>query len=176
VNDHAIEIREAPIDSVGELAVVPISFTVTRPGSTPWVKNYDDIPGEGPTQWARRFDISRWGFIQARSEHGLVGGAVIAFDTPDLEMLEGRLDLAVLWDIRVAPDVRRRGIGSRLLLAAEAWAVSRGCRELKVETQDINVPACRFYERQGFVLRTVNPDAYPAFPDETQLLWYRDLS
>jgi len=52
VNDHAIEIREAPIDSVGELAVVPISFTVTRPGSTPWVKNYDDIPGVGPREWA----------------------------------------------------------------------------------------------------------------------------
>jgi len=27
----------------------------------------------------------------------------------------------------------------------------------------------------GFVLRAVNPFAYPGLPDETQLLWYKRL-
>jgi GNAT superfamily N-acetyltransferase len=186
-------LSEAPIAAVAELSVVPISFTVTavcdlapnqrgdgfalseRSLETPYVKNYDAFPGEGPANWPRRFDISNWGFIQARSNNGLVGGAVIAFDTPDVALLEGRLDLAVLWDIRVAPDVRRHGIGSQLLLAAETWAISKGCRELKVETQNINVPACRFYERHGFVLKAVNRAAYPELPSEIQLLWYKNL-
>ena len=189
-----IEIGTAPITSVVELGLVPISFTVDREydvagdqGSgqfvlserlveAPYVKDYDGIPGEGPSQWARRFDTSRWGFIRAQSDGRLVGGAVLAFDSGDVAMLEGRSDLAVLWDIRVSPDVRGKGIGSRLVRSSEAWATSRGCRQLKVETQNVNVPACKFYQGQGFVLRTVNRLAYPELRGEIQLLWYKDLS
>jgi GNAT superfamily N-acetyltransferase len=189
-----IEVSEAPIPAVADLGLVPISFNVDRQydvasdqGSgrfalverlveSPYVKDYDAIAGGGPSQWARRFEMSRWGFIRAQSGGRLVGGAVIAFDSGDVAMLEGRRDLAVLWDIRVSPDVRGKGIGSTLLRSAEAWAMSKGCCQLKVETQNINVPACRFYERRGFVLKVVDRLAYPELPDEIQLLWYKDLS
>jgi GNAT superfamily N-acetyltransferase len=90
-------------------------------------------------------------------------------------MLEGRSDLTVLWDIRVSPDVRGTGIGSRLVQSSEAWAISKGCRQLKVETQNINVPACAFYQAQGFILKAVDRFAYPELPGEIQLLWYKDL-
>jgi GNAT superfamily N-acetyltransferase len=80
-----------------------------------------------------------------------------------------------LWDIRVAPDIRRNGVGSALLRAAESWAAAKGATSMKVETQNINVPACRFYSRNGYVLRAANPCAYPEFPDEVQLLWYKEL-
>ena len=141
-----------------------------RSVETPYVKNYDEIPGEGPSHWARRFDISHCGFIQARSSAGLIGGAVVAFDTAGVVMLEGRLDVAVLWDIRVRPELRGRGVGSGLLRAAQAWAVSKGCQQFKVETQNINLPACQFYERHGFVLKTADPFAYPEFPGEIQVV------
>jgi ribosomal protein S18 acetylase RimI-like enzyme len=188
-----IEISVAPITSVAQLELVPISFTVDReydvvPNQssgrfvlserlvgTPYVKDYDGIPGEGPSQWARRFDISRWGFIRAQAGGRLVGGAVLAFDTGDVAMLEGRRDLAVLWDIRVSPEVRGRGIGCSIVRSSEAWAISRGCRQLKVETQNINVPACKFYQGRGFTLKTVDRLAYPELPGEIQLLWYKDL-
>jgi GNAT superfamily N-acetyltransferase len=91
-------------------------------------------------------------------------------------MLGGRADVALLWDIRVAPSSRGRGVGRALLGAAEAWAQSRDARWLEVETQNINAPACRFYERNGFVLRSVDPFAYPSLPTETQLLWYKRLA
>ena len=48
-----------------------------------------------------------------------------------------------------------------------------GAEWLEAETQNVNVPACRFYERMGFVLREVHPNAYPGLPDEVQLLWYK---
>jgi GNAT superfamily N-acetyltransferase len=185
------ECSAAPIQSVAELAGIPISFTVThifdvisngggfvlaeRSVAKPYTKNYDEIPGEGPAEWARRFDISNWGFIRARSSDGFIGGAVVARDTADVIMLEGRRDLAVLWDIRVMPEFRGQGIGSGLLAAAEAWAISKGCRQFKVETQNVNVPACRFYQRHRFVLRAIDPSAYPELPGEIQLLWYKDL-
>jgi ribosomal protein S18 acetylase RimI-like enzyme len=90
-------------------------------------------------------------------------------------MLEGRRDLAVLWDIRVAPDARHQGVGSALFQKVEAKAKLHGCRQLMIETQNTNVGACRFYERQGCRLQTINRAAYPEYPDEIQLLWYKDL-
>ena len=141
----------------------------------PYEKDYDAIAGEGPLQWARRFDLSPWALFTARFANRLVGGATIAFDTPGLTLLEGRRDLAILWDIRVAPDVRRQGVGSALFHKVEAWARLHGCRQLKIETQNTNVHACRFYERQGCQLRAMNRAAYPELPEEIQLLWYKDL-
>jgi GNAT superfamily N-acetyltransferase len=100
----------------------------------------------------------------------------VAVDTKgELVLAEGRDDVAVLWDLRVSPAARGHGVGAGLFRAAEAWAAARACREMKVETQNINVPACRFYARQGCVLSEVRPGAYPNLPDETQLLWRKDL-
>ena len=91
-------------------------------------------------------------------------------------MLDGRDDLAVLWDIRVAPEARRRGVGAALFSRALDWSRARGCSELKIETQNVNVGACRFYERCGCELRAIHQSAYATLPDEMQLLWYRSVS
>ncbi len=62
-----------------------------------------------------------------------------------------------------------------LFRAAEAWARRRECRTLEVETQNINVPACRFYVRMGCELCAVHRHAYSILPEETQLLWAKQL-
>lgn len=189
-----MEIIEESIVAAAELSRIPISFEVVsvfdvsapegglgglilseRRLDAPYVKDYDTAEGENPTEWAGRFDVSNWGLIGAHSNGVRVGGAVVAFDTPGVNMLEGRRDLAVLWDIRVLPEARVRGVGSALFRAAEAWAAARGCGQLKIETQNINVPACRFYARQGCVLGAINRFAYRQLPDEVQLLWYKTL-
>jgi GNAT superfamily N-acetyltransferase len=93
-------------------------------------------------------------------------------------MLENRSDLAVLWDLRVQPEQRRKGIGRRLFQQAAEWARVQGCTQLKIETQNVNVPACRFYARQGCHLGAVLRYGYSGCPDvahETMLLWYLDL-
>jgi len=104
-----------------------------------------------------------------------VGGATVTFDTPGLTMLEGRRDLSVLWDIRIASNARGKGIGSALFEKVEAWARAQGCRQLKIETQNVNVRACLFYVRHGCELRVVHHAAYPGLPEEIQFLWYKDL-
>jgi GNAT superfamily N-acetyltransferase len=73
------------------------------------------------------------------------------------------------------PDVRSSGIGSALFRAAEDWSRTRHCRSLIVETQNINVAACRFYVRMGCALQAINCLAYPELPGEVQLLWCKDL-
>ena len=141
-----------------------------------YVKNYDAIEGEGPTRWASRFDVSSWRVLVSREGDELVGAAVVVLDAPGVTMLEGRRDLAVLWDIRVHPAHRGRGVGGQLFEAAAGWARDEGARAMKVETQNTNVPACRFYASRGCALGAINRFAYPDLPAEVQLLWYRALS
>lgn len=142
----------------------------------PYVKDYDAYVSEGPASWAAQWDLSNWGFLSAVREDARIGGAVVAWKTPGVDLLRGREDLAVLWDLRVHPDQRGRGVGRALFQAAAAWATRRGCRELLIETQNVNVPACRFYARQGCRLAAITPCAYAELPDEIQLLWLYDLS
>ena len=189
-----VELREEPPSALAEYARVPIAFEVreilavrapaqgldglrlvAQPVAVPYVKDHDADPTLHPTQWPARFGVSRWGILTAWVAGARAGGAVVAWDSPEVGMLEGRRDLAVLWDLRVAPEVRGRGVGAALFRAAERWAAARGARWLKVETQSVNVPACRFYARQGCTLGAVHRFAYPTLPDEAQLLWYKEL-
>ena len=189
-----IEISEDPSRDMVGYASVPIAYethellevVVTKWGlagielvdrrlDAPFRKDYDADAGHHPARWSSQLDLSQCGVLVARDEGRRVGGAVIAWGTPDLAMLEGRTDLGVLWDLRVAPAERRQGVGHALFRAAEAWAVRRGAAWLKVETQNVNPAACRFYARQGCTLGAINRFAYPALPDETQLLWYKQL-
>jgi len=191
-NPLPVRIEECGAESLTEYATIPMAYLVksvfdiveTESGKfelkersldAPFIKDYGSIPEQSPLQWSLDFDISNWGFFLARQNGHAVGGAAIAFNTPNVEMLEGRGDLADLWDIRVHPDAQGKGVGKALMAAAEKWARARECTELKIETQNINVPACRFYERMGYSLRTARSAAYPDFPEEIQLLWYRDL-
>ena len=142
----------------------------------PYVKDYDALEGAGPQCWPGRFDVSNWRLINARRDGAGVGGAVIASATPGLHMLSGRDDVAVLWDIRVSPRERGGGIGSALFRAVGDWAGARGFRWLKIETQNVNVPACRFYQKMGCTLGAIDRFAYPDQPAEVRLLWWKALA
>ncbi len=175
-----IEVASASPARVAECAAIPIAFEVAAVLSAranpdgsfvltehavdhPYVKDYDSVD-ERPQEWAARFYTSQWALLLARVDGRAVGAATVAVARPGLEMLEGRTDLAVLWGIRVAPAFQGRGIGRVLFEAAEEWASAQGCRELKVETQNVNVAACRFYSALGCQLRSVREGAYPQCP------------
>ncbi len=166
---------------ISRLAIRPVKggigglLLVEEPLPTPHIKDYDARDGDGPTRWRDAFDLRTWGVLLAYADCRLIGGATLAWNTTGVDMLEGRADLAVLWDLRVHPDARQQGIGHRLFTASEAWAKARGCRELKIETQNNNVAACRFYARQGCVLQTIRQNVYADLPDEAQLIWRKPL-
>ena len=186
-----VEVRQEPLTMLTAHGCIPIAFTVQRrldlaalsrqpsgqlpslPVPVQYVKDYDALPRNRPAEWPARFDTRHWGLLAAFRNRQRVGGAVVAHRTPDLEPLA---DQAHLWDLRVAPEARRQGIGSVLLQAAERWAAERGCTEFRVETQDVNVPASQFYARHGYRLERVEPGAYPTLPEETRLIWFRGLA
>ena len=187
-----IKIVEESVEKLAEYSEIPISFTVERrldiepvrqglgglvfverKVARTYVKDYDE--GEGPTRWLKLWDISHWGVFSAYEGIQRLGGAVVGWKTPKVDVFEDRDDLAVLWDIRVHPDYRRHGIGSLLFDQAVSWARRRGCRQFKIETQNINVAACAFYAKHGCRLGAVHTHAYSGWPNEAQLLWYKDL-
>jgi GNAT superfamily N-acetyltransferase len=164
-----LDLAAAGVDQAAtDARVVPLSAPIT--------KDYDAIAGNHPLDWRSRFDVRPWLFLGAYRSGRRVGGAIVISGDATVQMVEGRDDLALLWDLRVAPDARGRGVGSALLRVAQDWAWARGRTTMKVETQDINVAACRLYARHGFRLCVVDATAYPDFPDETQLLWYKTLA
>lgn len=188
-----IQIQKEDASCLPRYQEIPISFTVNSKlvpedkglngilfreceVENPYVKDYDAIQGEGPTRWLKRWDLSNWMFLSAKSGNEQLGWAAVAWNTPGSFMLEDRLDLAVLWDLRVHPAHRGKGVGRHLFAAAEEWAASKGCSYLKIETQNINVPACKFYQKQGCVLGIINKFAYPDLPEEVCLIWYKELS
>jgi ribosomal protein S18 acetylase RimI-like enzyme len=83
------------------------------------------------------FDLRRLGVMLqtgSRTVGGLIG-----------ETVRGQLHIEMLW---LPPEFRRRGLGSRLLRAAETEARARGCRIAWLDTFDFQ--ARPFYERHGY--------------------------
>lgn len=78
--------------------------------------------------------------LMLRTDGEPVGGLVA-------ETGRGALFVDKLW---LAPGYRRQGLGSRLLIAAEAEARRRGCRMAWLDTFDFQARA--FYERHGYAV------------------------
>jgi GNAT superfamily N-acetyltransferase len=191
-----LEIARVGADGLAEYARIPIWFrveSVLRVSGTddalgglllreeavdePYVKDYDEFDDDPPAQWGQGHDLGNWGIFLAREEGVSVGAAAGIVKSSRAQMLMARDDVAVLWDIRVHPDHRRRGIGARLLQHVAQWAREWNCTQLRIETQNVNVGACRFYASQGCRLGAVCQEAYSEarLRHETMLLWYLDL-
>ncbi len=92
--------------------------------------------------------------VSARGRDGaLVGGVVAA--TLWAETGDGWLEIALVW---VAEGARGRGLGRRLLGAAEREAARRGCRHAALDTFEFQ--ARPFYERAGYTVFGVQ-EGYP---------------
>lgn len=133
---------------------------------------------EKATEYAEEFDITNWSFFMAFDDEVPIGAATIASRTKNVNMLDSRDDMTVLWDIRVVDRYKKQGIGTELFRKAVQWSKEKCFKQMKIECQNNNVPACRFYHKQGAVLGKIDEYAYYKdieIRDEVQLIWYLDL-
>ena len=193
--DIRIEAMPVTRENLAAYAAVPIAFTATsilrvelvdgglggftlteEPSPEPVLHDGDAIEGEGPLRWLDHgWDLSGWVILCAFDGDRRAGGAVVAVHTEGMWFLRGRTDTSALWDIRVDHAYRRQGVGRALIEAAVAWSRARGLVRMKIETQNTNVAACRFYHAMGARLGGVERLAYTNAPDEVELDWYLDL-
>ena len=72
-------------------------------------------------------------------------------------------------------EFRGKGVGMALMTHAIEWARMQEFPGMMLETQNNNVPACKLYEKCGFVLGGFDQYAYKNFPEsknEIALYWY----
>lgn len=151
-------------------------FTLEEIQVSPYIKDLSKY--ERAVNYEKDFDVTNWRFYMAFSGDVPVGAMTIAGKTEGLHMLSGRTDACVLWDIRVADAYKHNGIGQELLKMGIAGAKSDGYRQIIIECQNNNVPACRFYQKQGALLSKIDMYAYysePEVRDEIQFVWYLNI-
>lgn len=190
----AIEIIQITPDDLWEYARVPSAFTVKSIFQVdsvdgglgglmlkeipvePYVKSYDR-EDNSPLAWPVQFDLREWGLFLARDGKKPVGGAAVGLIPGGNQALEARPSLCELWDIRILlPEYC--GVGIPLFRTAARWARLQGYQQMKVETQNVNVPACCFYQRMGCTLGVIHQFGYAAVPvvsHEVMLNWYLTL-
>lgn len=82
---------------------------------------------------------------------------------------------AYVEELVVDTEFRGKGVGYALMTRAIAWAKAQGFPGIMLETQDNNVPACKLYEKCGFLLGGFDLYVYKNFPEnqgEIALYWY----
>jgi len=128
-----MKIEEVPVNrkTLLEQGTIPISYLVDakidvrRNGSglegftfkegevePAYIRDYD--LEEKPVDWLKICKIDHWQIFRAVEEGQITGATLVALKSPEIHMLDGRDDLALLWDMRVVPEKRRQGIGSQL--------------------------------------------------------------
>jgi GNAT superfamily N-acetyltransferase len=80
----------------------------------------------------------------------LNGGAVVGWAHAFLSVLLETDPFVEIGGIVVAEAARRRGAGRLLMSAAEQWAVSHGCVEVRLRSNVLRDGAHRFYESLGY--------------------------
>ena len=93
----------------------------------------------------RRFLLSPSSTFLVAEESGALAGYVLVLYPP-------RSKLARLYSIALAPHIGRRGVGPRLLAAAEEAAKRHRRRAMRLEVHEHNTRAIARYEKSGYRL------------------------
>ena len=67
-------------------------------------------------------------------------------------ILEPRSDDLLIWSVATAPGARGRGLGNRLLVAAETRARELGKRLIRLYTGELLVNNVGWYQRRGYAI------------------------
>ncbi len=85
-------------------------------------------------------------FVAEDAEGRFLGYMILGEITP----FTSPRPVGFVYDIWVAPEHRRRGVGRSLLREAERWARAKGYAAIKLEVADANAPAAALYRSAGY--------------------------
>lgn len=111
------------------------------------LRDDETVRAEGETHLRARIDDEQSLICVAR-EDGLLGYAAAELQTPP-PIFEQR-QACHLNELFVRESARRRGVGTRLLGAVEAWAADNDCDRLTLTVDADNGPARELYAAAGY--------------------------
>lgn len=132
---------------------------------------------EADRNWVRAFVAERWG-AEIVVAHGQVyhphelPGFRAEQDGEPVGLLTYHIAGRACEIVTLDAVTRQQGIGSALIDALRPVAIEAGCRRLWLVTTNDNLDGLRFYQRRGFRIVAVRPDAMdevrrhkPGIPD-----------
>lgn len=144
-----------------------ISVRAAAPADVAWCRqllhDHDDaVRSERGGRWHLDHDLVDDQPWPAPDDHLVVGcidDAVVGFGRAHLSPASTGEVLAVVSELVVHPDARSIGVGSAVLAAIEAWAVSNGCAAIESHVLPGNRAAKNFFERVGMKTRKMRVSA-----------------
>jgi ribosomal protein S18 acetylase RimI-like enzyme len=89
-------------------------------------------------------------WVAAGESNNLIGQVFVLLNSEFDPQLANGEDRAFIHSFRVRPEFRSRGLGARLLQAAETDLVARNFKIIGLNVAEDNLAAMRFYERNGY--------------------------
>ncbi len=162
----SIKIQRVPYLRRSDISHMDTSFLVEKvahlPSGETALKNISPVP-----TYIKNYDFDKDLLIDENKP------SVIIVASSTRHTIEGYLTASLDWNNCVIIDEfcvdhkhRGKGIGKLLMNEAVRWTVETGLSIIRLETQNTNVPACRFYEKYGFRLGGYDRYLYDAI--ETQ--------
>jgi ribosomal protein S18 acetylase RimI-like enzyme len=97
----------------------------------------------------------------AEADGGLAGFAAAGYEPWNRRL--------TLWHLYIRPDLRRQGVGRRLVERVEGLGRELGARHVWLETSNLNVPAVTAYRALGFTLTGVDATLYDGTAAEGEI-------
>jgi ribosomal protein S18 acetylase RimI-like enzyme len=125
-------------------------------------------------QWAER--AVKWtepgrscAFLAFDSSSGACCGIVAGHREPETFQ---RVNIYSMW---VAPEIRRQGVGRRLIECLEQWARQHEASELQLNATETNLSAIELYRRCGFEM-TGETEPYPNAPNLVEFVMRKPIA
>ena len=145
----ATSIRGARVSDHAQLQALFEELDRLHRDGAPWLLKKPDRDPR-PLEWLQTLLANHNSALFVADVGACIGLATVHLrDAPSFEMFI-RQRHAVIDDLIVHPDWRRRGIAGRLYQACEAWALGRQASWVEVTVYDFNADACDFYASVGF--------------------------
>jgi ribosomal-protein-alanine N-acetyltransferase len=156
VPDAGVEVKRAPRSRPGPTADEPAVVAPLTSADAGLGASIDALAREsfGDPSFSLKAELERpWtrAWLATTNDLDAPAGFAVAWHVAD--------ELHVL-NVAVAPEVRRRGVGTRLMSAALAYAEEKRVRIVLLEVRRSNRPALRLYRSLGFSVLGVRPRYY----------------
>jgi ribosomal protein S18 acetylase RimI-like enzyme len=121
-----------------------------QPRAEPYVKRFELPDDETRARYEGLLDN---GFCLGAYDGETLAGVVLAEEQAWNNSLW-------VWEVHIAPEYQRQGLGRALLGALLARAEAAGLRNVVCETQNTNAPAIDFYFKLGFKMEGIDLSYY----------------
>ena len=147
------EIVYAPATAADLPAVVDLCMEVEAQHEAYWPLRWQRREGlpEGYLRWlTRRLGEPRM-LIEVARAGQTVAGMILVTILDEVPIYTFK-EYALVQDMAVRPQYRRRGMALRLLADAAAWTRAQGLNQLRLMVANQNPEACAVFEKAGFRL------------------------